>query len=191
MYCELESGAGKYPMLTRLQGRPFAWQEILLAIASIVQKFDLSLVDPSYTLELKQALTIKPKGLMIRAALHTTPCRLSATPSSSLKIGDIKAHQPASHQHAGAADGTTPLYILYGSNTGTSEAFAQRIASDAPVYGLSFLKEIFACHRKLLTHGYPGFLPSLATLDSATENVPKDGPVVIVTASFEGMSEII
>ncbi|KIM86528.1 hypothetical protein PILCRDRAFT_815766 [Piloderma croceum F 1598] len=146
-------------------GRPFAWQEILLAIASIVQKFDLSLVDPSYTLELKQALTIKPKGLMIRAALRTTPCRLSAAPSSSLKVGDIKTHQPASHQHTGAADGTTPLYILYGSNTGTSEAFAQRIASDAPVYG---------------------FLPSLATLDSATENVPKDGPVVIVTASFEG-----
>src|ERR1700733_16303858 len=104
-------------MLTHLQGRPFAWQEMLLAIASIVQKFDLSLVDPSYTLELKQALTIKPKGLMIRAALRTTPCRLSAAPSSSLKVGDIKTHQPASHQHAGAADGTTPLYILYGSNT--------------------------------------------------------------------------
>jgi len=128
-------------MLTHLQGRPFAWQEILLAIASIVQKFDLSLVDPSYTLELKQALTIKPKGLMIRATLRTTPCRLSAAPSSSLKVEDIKAHLPASHQHAGAADGTTPLYILYGSNTGTSEAFAQRIASDAPIYGLSFFKK--------------------------------------------------
>jgi cytochrome P450/NADPH-cytochrome P450 reductase len=140
MYCELQSSAGEYQMLTCMQGHPFAWQEILLAIASIVQKFDLSLVDPSYTLELKQALTTKPKGLTIRAALRTTPYRLSAAPSSSLKVGDIKAHQPASHQHARAADGTMPLYILYGSNTGTSEAFAQRIASDASVYGLSFSK---------------------------------------------------
>jgi cytochrome P450/NADPH-cytochrome P450 reductase len=122
--------------LTCPQGRPFAWQEILLAIASIVQKFDLSLVDPSYTLELKQALTIKPKGLMIRATLRTTPCRLSITPSSTLKL---TAHEHASHLHPPTADGTTPLYVLYGSNTGTSEAFAQRIASDAPAYGQSFL----------------------------------------------------
>lgn len=33
----------------------------------------------------------------------------------------------------------------------------------------------------------PGFRSSLGTLDSATEHVPKDGPVIIVTASFEGM----
>ena len=33
-----------------------------------------------------------------------------------------------------------------------------------------------------------GFRPSLGTMDSATERVPKDGPVIIVTASFEGMS---
>jgi cytochrome P450/NADPH-cytochrome P450 reductase len=147
-------------------GRPFAWQEILLAIASIVQKFDLSLVDPSYTLELKQALTIKPKGLQIRAALRTTPRRLSTTPSSSLKVNaGIASHEPASFLHAQTASETIPLYVLYGSNTGTSEAFAQRIASDAPAYG---------------------FRPSLGTMDSATERVPKDGPVIIVTASFEG-----
>lgn len=120
-------------MLTRPQGRPFAWQEILLAISSIVQKFDLSLVDPSYTLELKQALTIKPKGLKIRATLRTTSCRLSTTPSSPLIV---TAHKPSPHVRAQATDGM-PLYVLYGSNTGTSEAFAQRIASDASAYGQS------------------------------------------------------
>ena len=31
-----------------------------------------------------------------------------------------------------------------------------------------------------------GFRATLGTLDSATEHVPKDGPVFIVTASFEG-----
>jgi cytochrome P450 / NADPH-cytochrome P450 reductase len=121
-------------MLTLPQGRPFAWQEILLAIASIVQKFDLSLVDPSYTLELQQALTIKPKGLYIRAALRTGPRRLSSTSPTPLKADGGFA---TGLVHAPAVDGMTPLYVLYGSNTGTSEAFAQRIASDAPAYGQS------------------------------------------------------
>jgi cytochrome P450/NADPH-cytochrome P450 reductase len=122
-------------MLTLPQGRPFAWQEILLAIASIVQKFDLSLVDPSYTLELKQALTIKPKGLYIRAALRTGPRRLSsASPPTPLKADGGFA---TGLVHPPAVDGMTPLYVLYGSNTGTSEAFGQRIVSDAPAYGQS------------------------------------------------------
>lgn len=32
-----------------------------------------------------------------------------------------------------------------------------------------------------------GFHASIGTLDSVLGNVPTDGPVVIVTASFEGM----
>lgn len=31
-----------------------------------------------------------------------------------------------------------------------------------------------------------GFRPSLGTMDSATARLPKDGPIIIVTASFEG-----
>jgi cytochrome P450 / NADPH-cytochrome P450 reductase len=155
----------------------------MLAISSIVQKFDLSLVDPSYTLELKQALTIKPKGLKIRATLRTTPRRLSTTPSSPLTA---TAHKPSPHVHAQAADGIMPLYVLYGSNTGTSEAFAQRIASDASAYGQSVSTSLLL--QNGLMGSCPGFRSSLGTLDSATEHVPKDGPVIIVTASFEGMA---
>jgi cytochrome P450/NADPH-cytochrome P450 reductase len=33
---------------------------------------------------------------------------------------------------------------------------------------------------------YPGFRATLGTLDSAVGHLPTDGPVVIVTASFEG-----
>jgi cytochrome P450 / NADPH-cytochrome P450 reductase len=51
-------------------GRAFAWQEAILVMASIVQKFDLELVDPNYELELQQSLTIKPKNLRIRAKLR-------------------------------------------------------------------------------------------------------------------------
>ncbi|EED85649.1 predicted protein, partial [Postia placenta Mad-698-R] len=58
------------------------------------------------------------------------------------------------------------LYVLYGSNTGTSETFAQRVTSDAA------------------THA--GFRAVMGTLDSVAGKLPTDGPVVIITASFEG-----
>ncbi|KAJ7218368.1 fatty acid hydroxylase [Mycena pura] len=149
-------------------GRAFAWQEVCLVVGSVIQKFDLSFVDPSYTLQIKQTLTIKPVGMRIRAAPRTSGGTataapfLYATPSSAL--GPAASREAPSDAVLPVGTGT-PLYALYGSNTGTSEAFAQRIANEAPSYG---------------------FRPSIGTLDSAAGKVPTDGPVIIVTASFEG-----
>lgn len=59
-----------------------------------------------------------------------------------------------------------PLTILYGSNSGTCESLAQTLAADAAAHG---------------------FLASkVLTLDSARQALPNDGPVVMVTASYEG-----
>jgi cytochrome P450/NADPH-cytochrome P450 reductase len=55
--------------------------------------------------------------------------------------------------------------VLYGSNAGTSEAFAQRIANEAR---------------------QGGYTSTLATLDSATGHLPTEGIVTIVTSSYEG-----
>jgi cytochrome P450 / NADPH-cytochrome P450 reductase len=92
------------------------------------------MVDPSYTLEIKQTLTIKPHNFYIRATLRTDGPKLLAIPSlgTSLKSGSTKANAGA-----GSATGEpkVPLYTLFGSNTGTSENFAQRIASDAASHG--------------------------------------------------------
>ena len=55
--------------------------------------------------------------------------------------------------------------MLYGSNAGTSQAFAQRIANDAR------------------SRGYAAGVDSL---DSAAGHLPTDGAVVIVTSSYEG-----
>ncbi|KAJ6488891.1 fatty acid hydroxylase [Mycena sanguinolenta] len=144
-------------------GRAFAWQEICLIIASVVQRFDLALVDPSYTLRIKETLTIKPEGLYIRATLRNTGVHLYASPSSTLMTSRDSAPTP---KVVAVPQGTgLPFYVLYGSNTGTSEAFAQRIANEAPSYG---------------------FRPSIGTMDSATGKLPTDGPVVIITSSFEG-----
>ncbi|KAJ7640087.1 fatty acid hydroxylase [Mycena polygramma] len=145
-------------------GRAFAWQEVCLVMTSVIQKFDLSLVDPSYTLEIKQTLTVKPNNLRIRATPRASAVHLLATPSSTLLSN--RDPMPASKTlDAKHVDSGLPLYVLYGSNTGTSEAFAQQIANEGPSYG---------------------FRSSIGTLDSAVGKIPTDGPVVIITASFEG-----
>ncbi|CAE6533625.1 unnamed protein product [Rhizoctonia solani] len=48
-------------------GRPFSWQEALIALATIFQKFDFAPVDQAYALQMKQTITLKPKGFKFRA----------------------------------------------------------------------------------------------------------------------------
>ncbi|KAI0690214.1 cytochrome P450 [Cytidiella melzeri] len=147
-------------------GRPFAWQEVQIVMVYLMQRFDIVLHDPTYDLKLKQTLTIKPKEFYIHAIPRSDKARIVATPSSVL----LRDHSKEVSRVPNVAATTTgddrkPLYVLYGSNTGTSEAFAQRIAADA------------ASH---------GFRASIGTLDSAVGHLPTDGAVIIVTASFEG-----
>jgi cytochrome P450/NADPH-cytochrome P450 reductase len=59
----------------------------------------------------------------------------------------------------------TPLLVLYGSNSGSAEGFARRIASDA--------------RRQ-------GFAADLDTMDGRAGQLPTAGAVVVVTASYEG-----
>jgi cytochrome P450/NADPH-cytochrome P450 reductase len=135
-----------------------------MAVATIFQRFDLVMDDPSYQLRLKQTITIKPEGFRIRAYPRNRKTRLYTTPSSTKLLRGTSGQKPSFAASTGNAS-NQPLYVLYGSNSGTSEGFAQRVASDAPAHG---------------------FRPSIGTLDSAAEKIPSDGPVVIITASFEG-----
>jgi cytochrome P450/NADPH-cytochrome P450 reductase len=41
-----------------------------MAMTLIIQRFELSLDDPTYTLQLKSTLSMKPAGLKIRASLR-------------------------------------------------------------------------------------------------------------------------
>ncbi|KAH9937812.1 fatty acid hydroxylase [Epithele typhae] len=145
-------------------GRPFAWQEAQLALISIFQRFDLVMRDPTYELEIKQTLTIKPHNFYVRAIPRTDRPRMLLNPSSAPIAAPGEPAQIASD--VSPANGLKPMYVFYGSNTGNSESFAQRIVSAAP------------------THG---FAATLSTLDMAAEHLPKDGPVLILTASFEGL----
>ncbi|MEV1286588.1 cytochrome P450 [Micromonospora sp. NPDC049679] len=138
-------------------GRGFALQEATLFLAMLLQRFDLSAADPHYELKIKQTLTIKPEGLFIHARRRDT----------DIVSGPVTHRTTPRSEAAPAAANGVPLRVLYGSNAGTSEAFAQRIANDA---------------------GLRGYSATLGTLDSAAANLPTDGAVVIVTSSYEGQA---
>ncbi|CAE6508332.1 unnamed protein product [Rhizoctonia solani] len=142
-------------------GRPFAWQEALIAIATLFQKFDFKLHDESYTLQLKQTLTLKPKDFTFHAIPRRGAPSFSVAAASSQ---DADGPTPGKEAIRRESNGI-PMYVFYGSNTGSCEGFAQNIASEA---------------------AGKGFRVTIGTLNSVVGNIPKDGPVVIITPSFEG-----
>ncbi|CAK7211614.1 hypothetical protein SCUCBS95973_001175 [Sporothrix curviconia] len=153
-------------------GRPFAWQEALLTMAMLLQNFNFRFNDASYQLRIKETLTIKPDGFFMRAQLRNglTPTQLEKRLSgSSGDAADAKKDAPGVDGDKAAALAATtgqPIAVYYGSNSGTCEAMANRVAADAPAHGFN--------------------AATLAPLDAAHQNLPTDRPVVIVTASYEG-----
>ena len=143
-------------------GRPFAMQEAVLLIAMILQRFDLIEHDPSYRLEVGETLTLKPSGLRIRVKSRGIA---SFKPRSTLVSQTAAQAAPAAAPPRAAGVQATPLLVLYGSNTGSAEAFAERIASDAEAQG---------------------YAAQIAPLDDHAGRLPSDGAVTIVTASYEG-----
>jgi cytochrome P450/NADPH-cytochrome P450 reductase len=138
-------------------GRTFALQEATLVLGMMLQRFHLSAPAP-YELHIRETITIKPEGLKIRARVRQPISRpLTSRPTPS-------AAAPAPQQEGVASHGT-PLLLLYGSNSGASEAFARRIASDG------------------LARGYSA---KVAPLDEYTGKLPKEGAVIVVTASYNG-----
>ena len=147
-------------------GRPFAWQEALLSTALLLQTFNFRFDDPSYTLAIKQTLTIKPKDFYMHATLreHIDTVYLEKMLHVSATDG-----QPSDKDQHVAADmeesDRKPMTILYGSNSGTCEALAQNLARAA---------------------GSRGYYARVDPLDAAVAKVPKEEPVVLISSSYEG-----
>ncbi|KJZ78080.1 hypothetical protein HIM_02717 [Hirsutella minnesotensis 3608] len=148
-------------------GRPFAWQEAVLVVAMLFQNFNFTLDDPNYNLELQETLTIKPKDFFMRASLRhgMTPTELEQQLAGRSPVAD-RHHESSARSSPSPSPRSKPLAIFYGSNSGTCEAMAQRVAADAA------------------RHGFRA--TSVAPLDDANQKMPVDRPVVIVTASYEG-----
>ncbi|KAH8743754.1 cytochrome P450 [Diaporthe sp. PMI_573] len=154
-------------------GRPFAWQEMMLACGTLFLNFNFTMDDPSYTLQTSESLTIKPKGFYVRAnpRNNMTPSQIEArlTGSYSGASRDVAATEKSAEQtlqqRSSNVDTQHKIMIYYGSNAGTCEFMAQKLASNS------------------ISHGYRA---SIGQLDNAKEALPKGVPVVIITSSYEG-----
>lgn len=140
-------------------GRQFAMQEATLVLAMLLRRFEL--VDfHRYELSVKETLTLKPDGfnIRVRARQHARGA-VTPAPSPAPVAARTTASAPPVARHG------TPLLVLFGSNSGSAEAFARRIASDAALQG---------------------YAPTVATMDAHAGRLPREGAVAIVTASYNG-----
>ena len=143
-------------------GRGFAMHEAALAIGMILQRFKL-IDSHRYQMVLKETLTIKPDGFKIKVRPRADQDRgayagrTTATAAVSTAAAAPRARSRPAH--------STPLLVLYGSNLGTAEELAARVADLAEVNG---------------------FATKLAPLDDFVGKLPEQGGVLIFCASYNG-----
>jgi cytochrome P450 / NADPH-cytochrome P450 reductase len=126
----------------------------------LLQRFEF--VDfANYQLETKQTLTIKPNNFLIKVRLRTGRAATApaTTPHPATAPKSAAAPAPSSDGHQ------TRLLVLYGSNLGTAEGLAHAIAEDGR---------------------NRGFVATVGSLDDHVGLLPKEGAVVVVTASYNG-----
>jgi cytochrome P450 / NADPH-cytochrome P450 reductase len=142
-------------------GRGFAMHEAALAIGMILQRFRLIDVH-RYQMHLKETLTIKPEGFRIKVRPREDKERGAyAGPSATAAVSGA-ATAPRGRTRPGH---NTPLLVLYGSNLGTAEELATRVADLAEVNG---------------------FATRLAPLDDFVGKLPEEGGALIFCASYNG-----
>src|SRR6185437_2312110 len=141
-------------------GRGFAMHEAALALGMILQRFRLIDVN-RYQMVLKETLTIKPDGFKIKVRPRTEKDRGAyAGPAATAAAAGAAA--PRARARPGH---NTPLLVLYGSNLGSAEELATRVAALAEVNG---------------------FATKLAPLDDFAGQLPEQGGVLIFCASYNG-----
>jgi cytochrome P450/NADPH-cytochrome P450 reductase len=141
-------------------GRAFAMHEAALALGMILRRFQL--IDHlDYQLVLKETLTIKPEGFKLRVRARAAADRARPEATAAASAGGEMALAP-SRARPGH---DTPLLALYGSNLGTAEELAARVADIAAANG---------------------FAARLAPLNDAVGRLPAAGGVIIFCASYNG-----
>jgi cytochrome P450/NADPH-cytochrome P450 reductase len=153
-------------------GRAFAMQEAKLILAMIIQRFDLFFADGTYKLQTTGTVVQKPENIFIHAKRrHINDAAAAAIKDEVTQnicpnnvVQSTKTGTGNTNQTTRSAAQT--IHVFFGSNSGSTEAFAHRIASDATAYG------------------YQVFVSSL---DSAVNKLPSEAKVIIVSASYEGL----
>ena len=142
-------------------GRGFAMHEAALALGMILQRFRL-LDHTRYQMHLKETLTIKPDGFKIKVRARSDKDRTIVANRPGTAVADTAGTAAPARVRPGH---NTPLLILYGSNLGTAEDLAHRVADLAEVNG---------------------FATKLAPLDDYVGNLSDQGGVIIFCASYNG-----
>jgi cytochrome P450/NADPH-cytochrome P450 reductase len=141
-------------------GRGFAMHEAALALGMILQRFRL--VDHErYQLALKETLTVKPDGFKIKVRAREDADRAEAASGPAPVAAPVGGGMPGRARPGH----NTPLLALYGSNLGSAEELATRVADLA---------------------AFNGFAATLAPLDDAVGKLPTEGGVIIFCASYNG-----
>ncbi|NWN78933.1 MAG: cytochrome P450 [Bacillus sp. (in: Bacteria)] len=142
-------------------GMQFALHEATMVLGMILQYFELE-DHTNYQLKIKESLTIKPENFTMRVRPRKESMPMMAAGHQEKQTAAVKdghSQQAAEHGHG------TPLLVLYGSNLGTAEDAARQLADEA------------------LLQGYQ---TRTAELDQYKGSIPKEGAVLIVTASYNG-----
>ncbi|KAI0023652.1 P450 family fatty acid hydroxylase [Xylariomycetidae sp. FL0641] len=152
-------------------GSEFAMQEAMMTTAILIQKFDFRLANPDYEIKIKQTATLKPRDLHVYAKLrshieslglqrelfHNSVAR--GTGHSSVSIGAVSS----TSTEVGVLQ---PMSVYFGSNTGTCEGLADRLAKLA------------------LQRGYEC---TIKPLDAAVDGLASGTPVVFICSThYEG-----
>ena len=138
-------------------GRQFALQEAVLVLGMLLQRFEL-IKDPNYRLHTKVTLTVKPADFHIQVRRRAD--RLIDTEPVSAPVQAQETRRPTvDHRH------NTPLAVLFGSNLGTAEGIATRLAQEGTERGYDV---------------------TLGSLDDYIDRVPAKG-AIIVCASYNGL----
>ena len=142
-------------------GRGFAMHEAALAIGMILQRFKLMDIN-RYQMQLKETLTIKPDGFKIKVRPRADKDRGAFAGRAAAAVAASNTAAPQARTRPGH---NTPLLVLYGSNLGSAEELATRVADLAEVNG---------------------FATRLAPLDDFAGQLPDQGGVLIFCASYNG-----
>ncbi|MCR8993782.1 cytochrome P450 [Brevibacillus laterosporus] len=147
-------------------GMQFALHEATLVLGMILQNFEL-IDHTNYQLSIQQTLTIKPEEFYIRVKQRKKQ-KLDQS-SQEPEVGAVNIRGTDSRweqiKTSIARVNHASLLILYGSNLGTAERTARELSTNA---------------------GSLGIRSEMAPLDDWLGKLPKEGVVLIVTASYNG-----
>ncbi|WP_338776961.1 cytochrome P450 [Metabacillus sp. FJAT-52054] len=140
-------------------GQQFALHEATLVMGLLLKHFDFT-DHTGYELDVKETLTLKPNQFTMKVKSRKKWMGFSVQAEEALKASKTEAvSKPPEDAHQ------TPLLVLYGSNMGTSEGLAMELAEKGVRYG---------------------FNAKAAPLDEYTGRLPREGAVVIFSASYNG-----